>query len=112
MRFAGRTALVTGSSSGNGRAIALRLAAEGASVMCCDIRPDGRPGGFDEAPDVPTHTLINERGGKAAYRHCDATIEDSVEQAFADTRDQIGDLDIAVLNAGIFHRDASLLDET
>ena len=37
-RLHGKTAAVTGSSSGNGRAIALALAAEGANVICSDIR--------------------------------------------------------------------------
>lgn len=37
-----KVAVVTGSSSGNGRAIALALAAEGAAVVCSDIRREAR----------------------------------------------------------------------
>jgi NAD(P)-dependent dehydrogenase (short-subunit alcohol dehydrogenase family) len=112
MRFASRVALVTGSSSGNGRAIALRLAAEGASVVCCDLRPEAREGGFDESPSVPTHELIAEREGSAVFQPCDVTDPDSVEQGFAAAESGMGGLDVAVLNAGIFHRDVSVLEET
>jgi len=38
-----RVAIVTGSSSGNGRAIAIALAAEGASVVCSDLHGPGGP---------------------------------------------------------------------
>ena len=40
-QFAGRTALVTGAGSGIGRAMALELAKDGASVMCADIDEQG-----------------------------------------------------------------------
>lgn len=42
-RPAGRGALITGSSSGIGRAIALRLGAEGAEILCCDQRKSREP---------------------------------------------------------------------
>jgi glucose 1-dehydrogenase len=111
-RFSNRVALVTGSSSGNGRGIALRLAAEGASVLCCDVRSDPRPKGFDEEPEVPTHALIEQRGGTSAFQECDAGDEESVRRAFDAVVSGLGGLDVAVLNAGIYHRDVSILDET
>ena len=46
-RLAAKVAVVTGSSSGNGRAIALALAAEGAAVVCSDIRREAREGGYE-----------------------------------------------------------------
>lgn len=103
---------MTGSSSGNGRGIALRLADEGASVLCCDLRPDPRPGGFDENPGVPTHELIVERGRTARFQDCDASDEASVERAFTAAGSHLGDIDVVVLNAGIYHRDVSILEET
>lgn len=46
----GLNAIVTGASSGNGRAIALAYAAEGANVLCSDLQPDARTGGYYETP--------------------------------------------------------------
>jgi len=66
MSIANRIVIVTGSSSGNGRAIPMRLANDGAAVVVCsDLRPDTRSGGYEEEPNVPTHDLINKRGGRA-----------------------------------------------
>lgn len=47
-RLQGLSAIVTGSSSGNGRAIALALAAEGATVLCSDLNPEAVVGGYRE----------------------------------------------------------------
>lgn len=44
-RLENNVAVVTGSSSGNGRAIALALATEGAALVCSDIRREAREGG-------------------------------------------------------------------
>jgi NAD(P)-dependent dehydrogenase (short-subunit alcohol dehydrogenase family) len=47
-KLQGLSVIVTGSSSGNGRAIALALAAEGASLLCSDLKPDAVTGGYYE----------------------------------------------------------------
>ena len=111
-RHAGRIVLATGTSSGNGRAIATRLADEGAKVVCCDIRVSPRPGGFDKNSDVPTHELIRARGGAATFVECDAAHEASLKAAIGTAWETFGGLDACVLNAGIFLRTASILDET
>jgi hypothetical protein len=111
-RHAGRVVLVTGSSSGNGRAIAMRLAAEGAHVVCCDIRVTPQAGGFDECSDIATHELIRARGGAATFVECDAADETAVDTAIGTAWQVFGGLDSGVLNAGIFLRNASILDET
>jgi NAD(P)-dependent dehydrogenase (short-subunit alcohol dehydrogenase family) len=46
-RLEARVAVITGASSGNGRAISLALARAGAAVMCSDLRPERRADGFE-----------------------------------------------------------------
>lgn len=111
-RLAGHSALVTGSSSGIGRAIALRLAAEDAEVLCCDLREACAPGGFDEESSTHTHDLITERGGTARFEQCDVTDQHAIDQAFSALDRMAYPVRAVVLNAGIFLRDVSILRET
>ncbi|MFC4408323.1 SDR family oxidoreductase [Haloarchaeobius iranensis] len=91
----GRTAVVTGAASGNGRAIATRLAEYGADVVVADVRRDPREGG------VPTHEHINETTAAAAvFVECDVTDWDDTCDAIGRT-DRFGGLDIMVNNAGV-----------
>jgi NAD(P)-dependent dehydrogenase (short-subunit alcohol dehydrogenase family) len=94
-RLAGRAALVTGASSGNGRAIARRFAEAGAAVTVADVREDPRLGGD------PTHDLIREAGGDARYVETDVTSLDDLRAAVDATVDAYGGLDVAVNNAGV-----------
>jgi NAD(P)-dependent dehydrogenase (short-subunit alcohol dehydrogenase family) len=66
-----RIAIVTGSSSGMGRAIALGLAREGAYVVCSDLKPEAAQHGFEEDKEIPTHIVIANNGGKSAFQKCD-----------------------------------------
>lgn len=92
----GATAVVTGGSSGIGRHICQRFAAEGADVVVADIRDEPREGG------QPTHELIEaEYDASAAYVDCDVT-EKADHEAAADAAEAFGGLDIWVNNAGIF----------
>jgi len=94
-RLTGHAALVTGGSSGNGRAIARKFAAEGASVTIADVRENPRMGGD------PTHELITEEGGDAQFVECDVTSISDIHDAVSATVDAYGSLDVMVNNAGI-----------
>ena len=108
-RLHGKVALITGAASGNGRAIALRYAAEGASVVCADITPEAVVGSWEEA--TPTHELILEHGGQAVFAQCDVTDGEQVIAAIALAQSRFGGLDITVANAGISPKAHPLRDE-
>lgn len=111
MSLENRIAIVTGSSSGNGRAIALRLAGDGAAVVCSDLRPDARAGGYDDDPDVPTHELIVKRGGRSTFVQANAADTGDVRALVDAAVSQHGRLDLMVNNAGIFTGLTTIVDE-
>jgi len=91
MRLAGRVAIVTGGAQGIGRAIALRLAQEGASVVIADLKQSAAQTVADE---------IIAASGQAAAVAVDVRDQQQV-QAMVDTAvSQFGGLDILVNNAG------------
>ncbi len=104
-------AIVTGSSSGNGRAIALRLAEDGAVVVCSDLRAEPLPGGYEEDADVPTHELITKRGGRSIFVKANAAKTDDVIALVDTAVNEYGRLDIIVNNAGIFTGLCTIVDE-
>ena len=85
MRLNGKTALITGGSSGLGAAMATRFIAEGASVVIADI------------DDAGGTALAAELGPKASYIHLDVT----QEADWASAMDGIAALDCVINNAGI-----------
>jgi NAD(P)-dependent dehydrogenase (short-subunit alcohol dehydrogenase family) len=87
-----KTAIVTGSGSGIGRAIALLYAAEGAKVVVSDI--DGQAGG-------DTVAAIKKAGGEAIFVKSDTSRPDESEKLVGDAVKAFGGLHIAVNNAGI-----------
>ena len=94
--LARRIALVTGGASGIGRAVARRLAAEGAHVVVGDVDEAGAAKTADE--------LARAAGaGRALGLRMDVTSEASVRAAFEETVLAYGGLDILVSNAGIAH---------
>ncbi len=92
--LARRVAFVTGAASGIGRAIAERLAAEGAHVVVADVDLDGARAVAD---------AISGRFGlaRASAVLCDVTQEAGVASATAATIEAYGGIDILVSNAGI-----------
>lgn len=90
-------AVVTGGSSGNGRAIARRFASEGADIVIADIQESPREGGD------PTHELIEaETEARATFVECDVTKVDDLEAA-VEAAEEFGGVTVMVNNAGIFH---------
>ena len=98
----GKVAVVTGGSSGNGRAIARAFAKHGADVVVADIRANPREGG------TPTHELIpTETGARATFVHCDVTRVADLEAAVA-AAEELGGIDVMVNNAGILTKQSVL----
>jgi NAD(P)-dependent dehydrogenase (short-subunit alcohol dehydrogenase family) len=91
-RFAGKRAIVTGAGAGIGRATALRLAAEGASVGLIDLRREG-------IEDIAG--IIERSGGRSLLLQADCSVEAEVEAATQRVAEDWGGLDIVVSNAGI-----------
>ena len=94
--LARRIVLVTGGGSGIGRAVAKRLAAEGAHVVVGDLDEAG-------ARKTAEEVTAAAGGGRAIGLRMDVTSEASVRAAFETTVLAYGGLDILVSNAGVAH---------
>lgn len=92
-RLEGKTAIVTGGSRGIGRAIALRMAGEGARVAIS----------FNTSPQKAEETInaIGAVGGDAIALKCNVAKADEVTRFVEDVLAQFGQIDILVNNAGI-----------
>jgi 3-oxoacyl-[acyl-carrier protein] reductase len=91
--LAGKVAIVTGASRGIGRAIALRLSQEGASVVVNYAR------GADQAKDVVS--AIEAAGGKALAVQADVRKTAEIRDLFDRTQETYSQIDILVNNAGV-----------
>lgn len=94
MKLSGKTAVVTGSTSGIGLAIARVLAADGANILL---------NGFGEPADIEAErsAIETEFGVKAAHSGADLTKPDQVEQMVSFAVETHGSVDILVNNAGM-----------
>jgi 3-oxoacyl-[acyl-carrier protein] reductase len=90
-KLAGKTALITGSGRGIGRALALKLAADGASVVVNDM---------DEEPAAEVVDTIKKAGGQAVAYVGNVTATDFGDKFVQTALDTFGGLDIIVNNAG------------
>jgi all-trans-retinol dehydrogenase (NAD+) len=90
--YAGRTVLVTGAASGMGRLLALRFAAEGASVVLWDVNAQGLDA---------VRAEIAAAGGTARAYACNLADRRAIAAVAAKTLAEAGPVDILVNNAGV-----------
>ena len=93
MKFAGKTAVVTGGSRGLGRAVCLELAKGGANVVFCYAG--------NEAAAKETTAACEALGAKALAVQCDVAKADEVKALMDAAVKEFGRIDILVNNAGI-----------
>ncbi|CAM3799624.1 Dehydrogenase [Mesobacillus thioparans] len=88
----GKVALITGASSGIGKAAALKLGREGAKIALIDVKEENARSVKD---------LIEESGGTALIHECDIAKPEDVAQSFQEVAKAWGKIDIVFANAGI-----------
>ena len=92
MRLANKVAIITGAGSGNGRAMAVRFAEEGASVVLVDINENGAR---------ETADMLTKIDGRSLVVRADVSRAEDVDVMVASTLRAFGTIDILVNNAGI-----------
>lgn len=100
-RCEGKIAVITGGGSGIGRATALLLAEEGASIVVADISPQG---------GQETVQMVEGAGGTAAFVSADVTEPDQVSGMVESAISQFGGVDFLFANAGVPGVDKPLVD--
>ena len=112
----GKTAIVTGGSSGIGQAIAIRLGHEGVNVAVNYVGPMEGAQATKETIDSGVQACIDEVNGcsmpsRAMLVEADVSDEDAVERMFKEVRAELGPVDFLVNNAGIqIAQDSDMLD--
>jgi len=112
----GKTAIVTGGSSGIGQAIAIRLGHEGVNVAVNYVGPLEGAQATKDAIDAGVHACIDEVNAcsapsRAMLVEADVSDEAAVERMFKEVRADLGPVDFLVNNAGIqIAQDSDMLD--
>jgi citronellol/citronellal dehydrogenase len=110
MLFKNKTVFITGASRGIGKAIALRLAAEGANIVIASKSTEENPklGGtiFSAAKEIETV------GGKALPIQCDIRFEEQIENAVNQAVSTFGGIDILINNASAISLTPTLQTES
>ncbi len=97
MRFKNKTAFITGASRGIGKAIALRLAQEGANIVIAAKTTEPHP--RLEGTIYSAANEIENAGGKALAVHCDIRFEEQIAEAMDKGATHFGGIDILINNA-------------
>lgn len=92
MKLEGKVALITGAGQGIGRAIALRLANDGANIAVAEINEDKAKAVADE---------VRALGRKATHVRADVSNRDDIYAAIDQAEKELGGFDIMINNAGI-----------
>ncbi|SEH88371.1 SDR family mycofactocin-dependent oxidoreductase [Mycolicibacterium rutilum] len=104
-RLAGRVAFITGAARGQGRAHAVRMAAEGADIIAIDIAgklPSCVPYEHATPEDLAeTARLVEAAGGRIVTAEVDVRDADGLRRVVDDGVERFGRLDVIVANAGI-----------
>jgi glucose 1-dehydrogenase len=114
----GKSAIVTGGSSGIGQAIAIRLGHEGVNVAVNYVGPMEGAAATRDAIEGGVHTCISEINAcqapsRAVLVEADVADEDAVEAMFKEVRAEFGGVDFLINNAGIqIAQDSDMLDAT
>jgi glucose 1-dehydrogenase len=98
-KLLGKNVLVTGASSGIGKAIAIRFAQDGANVAINYIAESGPAEEVKKIVDKERSAVA--QGGRSMIVQADVSKEDEVQQMFAEFIKEFGSLDILINNAGI-----------
>ena len=99
MRLENKVALITGGSSGIGRATGQVFVREGAKVALADL---------DAERGAETARMIEDAGGEALFVPMDVTSEPSIESGVAQVVQRFGRIDILFNNAGVLGRESSV----
>src|SRR5437868_14000894 len=99
-RLKGKSAVVTGSAAGIGKATAMLFASEGARMVVSDI---------DEDPAREVVNAIVARGGEAMFVKADVSNPDDAKQLIETTVQSYGQLDVLVNNAAVYRGDGNIL---
>src|SRR5665647_2214562 len=92
-KFSGKIVLITGSGRGIGRAIAVKFAQEGGTILVNDLLDD------DDAKE--TIKQVEATGAKAVFLQADISKVENVQSLLKQAIDAFGQLDILINNAGV-----------